>query len=390
MGFLTKRSAYVVVMSVSMFCGSIGFVSLAALQDDSDRRDIPPAFAPFEYLVGSWKGQGRPKDKSANQFRGWSETHAWAWIFEKGKPVGLTLTIEGGKILSTARLSYDVERKRYRLEGNEPKPAGGPIAFEGTVSGSGKQLVLNRIGLGAKSLKMRLTLWPNANFISYTMTQDRQELGSVQFSPVIEVGLTKEGESLAGGGTASDGPKCIVTGGAATMTLTYQGTTFPICCTGCRDEFNDSPEKYIKKASLLSTQAGKSKSNQPAPSRVSRFEDAFAGDVPAATEPGRMADQGKSATSDSKKKVEKAEPPASSAEVDPKEKSESKTKKAADKIAATKQANRAATLLRIGQNLEKDGKTDAALKNFRQIVKDFPGTPAAKTAAARLKALDGH
>ena len=35
-------------------------------------------------------------------------------------------------------------------------------------------------------------------------------------SPAIEVGLGKEGESLTGGASASDGPKCIVTGGAAT------------------------------------------------------------------------------------------------------------------------------------------------------------------------------
>ncbi len=32
------------------------------------------------------------------------------------------------------------------------------------------------------------------------------------------------------------------------MTISYQGRTFPICCTGCRDEFNENPEKYIKKA----------------------------------------------------------------------------------------------------------------------------------------------
>ena len=42
-----------------------------------------------------------------------------------------------------------------------------------------------------------------------------------------------------------------MTGGAATMTLSYQGRTFPICCTGCRDEFNENPEKYLKKASLM-------------------------------------------------------------------------------------------------------------------------------------------
>ena len=69
------------------------------------------------------------------------------------------------------------------------------------------------------------------------------------------------------------------------------------------------------------------------------------------------------------------------------------TKPTAEKDAArstaSKQSARAATLLRLGQSLEKTGKTTAALSYFRQIVKDFPATPAAKTAAERIKALDG-
>ena len=101
-------------------------------------------------------------------------------------------------------------------------------------------------------------MWPNANFIRYTMAHDLKEAGSIQFTRLIEVGLTRDGESLAGAATTSERPKCIVTGGAATMTMSYQGRTFPICCTGCRDEFNENPEKYIKKASLMAaSQAGK-------------------------------------------------------------------------------------------------------------------------------------
>ena len=46
-----------------------------------------------------------------------------------------------------------------------------------------------------------------------------------------------------------------------------------------------------------------------------------------------------------------------------------------------------AGLLRIGQNLEKSGKTDAALGSYRRIVKEYPDTPTAKTAAERIKAL---
>ena len=58
--------------------------------------------------------------------------------------------------------------------------------------------------------------------------------------------------------------------------MQYQGQSFPICCTGCRDEFNENPEKYIKKASLMAQSRGKAKA---APAQVSRFEDAFSGDV---------------------------------------------------------------------------------------------------------------
>ncbi|MCS7046464.1 MAG: YHS domain-containing protein [Gemmataceae bacterium] len=59
------------------------------------------------------------------------------------------------------------------------------------------------------------------------------------------VGATKEGEPFAAG----DGrPECIVTGGAGTMAVTYQGKTYYVCCSGCRQEFLDNPMKYINEA----------------------------------------------------------------------------------------------------------------------------------------------
>jgi YHS domain-containing protein len=29
------------------------------------------------------------------------------------------------------------------------------------------------------------------------------------------------------------------------MAVTYQGKTYYVCCSGCRSEFNESPQKYI-------------------------------------------------------------------------------------------------------------------------------------------------
>ena len=42
---------------------------------------------------------------------------------------------------------------------------------------------------------------------------------------------------------------------------------------------------------------------------------------------------------------------------------------------------------RVAQNLEKSGKTAAALTNYRQVVRLYPDTPSARTAADRIKAL---
>jgi YHS domain-containing protein len=365
-----------------------GFVRISR-GAEAESREIPAAFAPLEYLVGRWNGHGIPKDNPAKQFRGWDEKHTWAWMFAQGKPVGLSLTIAGGKVLSTAKLTYDGARKVYRLEGTQPAP-GGTISFEGILDRSGKYLVLDHIVAGARSSKtpgkMRLSIWPNANFIRYTMAHDLQEPGSTKFDHLIEVGLTRDGESLGAGSasSSSEPAKCIVTGGAATTTVSYQGRTFPVCCSGCRDEFNENPDKYLKKASLIEAgKTAKSGAGGATAKGVSRFEDAFASDV------DESASKAKPGPSGSSKSTTKADPagqstPAVSETVT----SKASSKKVDDRSAADKEASRAASLLKLGQNLEKSGKTSAALDYYRRVVKEFAKAPAAKTAAELIKKLE--
>lgn len=37
-----------------------------------------------------------------------------------------------------------------------------------------------------------------------------------------------------------------MTGGLGTQAISYKGVTYYVCCSGCRDAFNENPEKYIK------------------------------------------------------------------------------------------------------------------------------------------------
>ena len=375
---------------VFLACASSASPVAHPSDDPTDTREIPAPFAPLEYLVGQWKGQGIPKDSSAQQFRGWEEKHAWAWIFSKGKPVGLSFTIEGGKILASGKLTFESEGKQYRLEGKEPGQRGKAISFVGKLDSSGKQLVLERSGKAADTQAeggpMRIALRPNANFLRYTMTQERKPPGAAVFTRTIEIGVGKEGEAFAAGAAATERAKCIVTGGLATMSVTFGGSTFPLCCSGCLGEFNDNPEKYVKKAALLlANQAGKPESAR-APAKKRGRDDAFAEDIDETSESPRPTTKAKMNESSKAAKAAKADDD----DGEPKDAAKSKDKSAPkkDKSAPAKAASRAATLVRLGRALERAGNTDQALSNYRRVVKDFADTPSAKTAAERIKELE--
>ncbi|SIN74921.1 YHS domain-containing protein [Singulisphaera sp. GP187] len=350
---------------MSLLVGVVGLVFGGSwvVAADSPAREIPAPFVPFEHMIGSWKGTAVP---AVNRLKGWSETHMWAWKFAKGQPVGMTLEFTGDKALAKAQLSYAADTKQYRLEGTDPE--GKAIEYVGAMDKAGRALVLDRVGPPGQG-KDRISIRPNTNLIRYTIDFTHQETGAPQFAKVVEVGLTKAGVSFAAGGESADLPKCILTGGAATMAVTYQGKSYPICCSGCRDEFNDDPEKYVKKAALM-TQPGAGKSVAKPASKVGRDDGSFDG-LDEEVKPKAKA-KGKSS--------EKA---SSSADKDKPDDEPAPSKPAA------KASTKAASQLRLAQNLEKSGKTAAALQYYRDLVKDYAGTPEAKTAATRIKALAG-
>src|SRR4051812_49511421 len=81
---------------------------------DSPALEIPEPFARFEHMIGSWKGTAVP---AVNRLKGWPETHRWAWKFARGKPVGMSLELDGDRTLSEGQLTYRADVKQYRLEG---------------------------------------------------------------------------------------------------------------------------------------------------------------------------------------------------------------------------------------------------------------------------------
>ena len=71
-----------------------------------------------------------------------------------------------------------------------------------------------------------------------------------------------------------------------------------------------------------------------------------------------------------------------------KRKTPAATEKSAAETPAANPTARAESMLKLGQSLEKAGKTTGAVEFYRKVVKQFPDSASAKTAAGRLKALE--
>ena len=326
--------------------------------------DVPAPLAPLEHLAGGWKGTTLPRE-GRQSFRGWTESHHWAWKFADGAPVALTVTMEGDKVLKRATLTHDPAAQQYHLDGQGAD--GRPIAFAGRFGPADKLLALDRVG-GSSDVKERLTirLLPE-NKIRYALWFDRKEPGAPQYTRVFETGLTREGEAFAAGGSAANLPKCILTGGAGTITVAYQGKTYYVCCTGCRDEFEADPERVLASARRKGRLDGGSTAAK-APAAAGKDDGAFDGLVDEAP---------------------KAKPKAKESPADPAARAAEKPAPAPRPPAAADASTKAASLLRLGQALEKAGNSRGARDYYRRLVKDYSTSREAKAAAARLKILDG-
>jgi YHS domain-containing protein len=194
------------------------------------RAKIQEALAPLNSLIGGWRGAGQVRRGS---IRGaWRETGTFVWKFGGGK-VGIEYRVKDGKHIGTGLVSWDAAKKQFTMDavfadGSKRAYRGKlekkVLTLESTPNDSGE---ISRVTLRQLNEKRILVLY------------EKRRATSSFYSRVGEVGYTREGTRLASSG--SSGPECIVTGGAGTIKVSHEGKTYYVCCTGCRDAFNDDP-----------------------------------------------------------------------------------------------------------------------------------------------------
>ena len=189
----------------------------------------------IQKLIGGWKGVGQPQRGSTKD--SWTEQADWAWKFSPQRTTMFART-EQSKYFSKVELFAGEKDGTYTLlatpkEGNE-------VAYQGAVD-KDERLVLENKDAPA-GLPQRISFRFVAEGKRLLMLYEGKTQFSDQLVRLAEVGYTRVG---SGFGQGAQGPECVVTGGAGTMVVEYQGQKYYVCCTGCRDYFNADPAKAL-------------------------------------------------------------------------------------------------------------------------------------------------
>ncbi|HEY2783377.1 MAG TPA: YHS domain-containing protein [Fimbriiglobus sp.] len=213
--------------------GVVACVALGA-DDKTDTAKARKALHEVSDFVGEWNGNAESKAGGRNTL--WKENYSWSWKFKDGD-AWIVVKFNGGKHFKSGDLHYLAARKVYRLTAKDVDDK--ERVFEGVLKRG--RLELSRTDAKTGDV-YKITINTAAEGVRFVLNYEVQTGGKGLFSTIYKSAANKEGESLA---ASSKKAECIITGGLGTIPVTYMGKTYTVCCTGCRDEFNENPKKYV-------------------------------------------------------------------------------------------------------------------------------------------------
>jgi hypothetical protein len=220
-----------------LLCVAVALVALSPAPTAEAKKTAKQGLAELHDLIGSWKCTGNPlvgpKDER-DKF--WQEKIAWQWKF-KDKDVWLAADLTKGKFYTKFEVRYVPDKETYQLKATTADKK--TLDFSGKLAN--KKLTFERTD--EKTKQGERLVFQLLHHNRYVLYFEERPADSKSFTQQYRVGSTKEGVPFA---SVDKGPECIVSGGLGTMTVSYKGKTYHVCCSGCRDAFRDEPEKYIR------------------------------------------------------------------------------------------------------------------------------------------------
>jgi hypothetical protein len=228
---MQRLIAFGVLIAAALFLRS----GAGRAQEGEDEKKIKEALQELNDYIGGWKGNGTTE---ANTLDIWKEHADWSWRF-KGKDAWLTLKLTPGKHFTGGEVRYLSDREVYQM--TMFARDGKKQVFEGPLKRGGKLLLERRDPDTEATQQLQLNLAGGGIRFVYTLSV--KPANRTLFTREFQVSFTKEGETF---GAAQKKVECPVTGGLGTIPVSFNGVTYYVCCSGCRDAFNENPAKYVR------------------------------------------------------------------------------------------------------------------------------------------------
>ena len=236
-----NSQSYLVAVGLTLaaaFCGVSVPLPVAGPSPPGRRAD-QEALKPFAPFVGDWRGTGqgeRGRSKGA-----WTESASWVWSLTN-ESAALEMTVKRGKHLKSARLRPGKSDGSVDLDATLAD--GSKRAFHGKIPAAKEPLVLKADADSGDGGIRRITITP-LHDTRLLVLMEAEAPDHKTYSRLGEVGYTREGVKFAAG---ESGPVCVVTEGRGTIKVSHKGQTYWVCCSGCRDLFNENPEAVLAEA----------------------------------------------------------------------------------------------------------------------------------------------
>jgi len=206
----------------------------------------------WQVLVGQWRGSSQVKGIKRT---GGVENVNWRWDFARGQRPTLLMELEDGIFFQGGKLSFDTEKKEYRLiakryASTTDREKLDTLILRGKSELDPEDITMNVLTLNGKikgGYLIRVS-FHNREKHHYICKIQLKKPDGEAFIPVRTFSVTREGESIAKIEEAVKGPICIISGGLGTSSRTYKGETYYFCCSGCSKTFDDDPDTWIAQA----------------------------------------------------------------------------------------------------------------------------------------------
>ncbi|MEZ6059937.1 MAG: hypothetical protein R3C19_06220 [Planctomycetaceae bacterium] len=237
---MTAAPRLTIAALLAASCLALGDIPVAAWQSEQAAEEAAAAarggnLTRFNPLIGSWRGVGQPQRGSR---RGaWTEAVDCQWDFT-GRQPAIVLTATDGRQFDSLRLGIDPESERLILTqkfGDQTRDFSGPLPEKWPSE-------LQFLSEADDGTSFRCTLQQLSD-IRVVLLLEQRSTPTGSFRRIAGIGYTREGARLAQAGGSQR--KCVVTGGLGTIAVVHEGKTWYVCCEGCRQVFEQSPDEII-------------------------------------------------------------------------------------------------------------------------------------------------